>query len=245
MIRLTFPGAARTPGDHYEVERAEDGPPITIGPSGTAADLWCGDYQWVSAVAAKLVHDRYHWWLLNPRGKTAVRFISDDGTLDLTVAAGGKAPLPAASGRLWITHDGHGQVVVRIERDPEPLEHVDAAMIAVPPPKGTVPIRPQDPRTVDLLAIATWHRRHATGYRLLTQKEVAKHVGLSEKTVQVAIREYRDWLEERHYFVFSGTSMPEEVCNIVLDNHLITAFDDEQVVASYGEPPVPGPEDDA
>jgi hypothetical protein len=236
MLRLTVPDTMADP--HYRVEREDGGEGITVGRSGTSADLWCGDYLWISSAAGRLVHEHENWWLLNPHGKTSLRFITADGTVDLSVRVGGSAPLPPASGRLWIANpEATGvAVVVLVEREGAPLDLVDAAMAEVPPARGTVPIRTDHRLTLDALSVATWHRRKATGYRCLTLGETHQHLGVTEDVVRNAFDAYRRLLTEKHNFVFTGRQKVEELFNIVIDHGLITAFDDEIVLEKYGIP---------
>jgi hypothetical protein len=239
MIRLSIPNA---PSDrHYQIERTVGDPPVSIGRSGERADLWCGDYPWISEIAARLVHSRHHWWLLNPQGATAVRFLSNAATVDLVVASGGSTPLPPVSGRLWLSQSDVGaqhSVVVLLEVVDEASQDVDDFMAETLPGRGTLTIRPRDEATLDILAASTWHRRRATGYRLLTLREIGAYLGLGEDNVRAKLREYRHWLSENHsFFPFTGGHHgPEEVANIALDHRLVTAFDDERLQARYGVP---------
>jgi hypothetical protein len=223
---------------------------VVFGRDDTGADLWCGDAAWLSAEAGRLSVRDGTWWLENPcrqgaAAKAVLRYEHADETVDVIVREGGAAPLPAGGGIITVLAPPSEGPPVRIRLKaarsaagargagtPEPAEG--------PVRRGrTLPVRPRSREVLDVLAVMTWPLRHHTGLRILDTAETAMHLGLKEDTVRGRLRRYRDQLETSFGWRFTG-HLPQELSNLTLKLHFLSAEDDERVLDRWGEPRLRG-----
>lgn len=246
----TYPRQPHEPAREVEFGRSGGGP---LRSRGLKID--CGGHNWLSSRSAVAVSDGKDWWLVNSTSETTVQFRSDDGATVVHLASGGYCRLPLGRGLLWLASPAAGEsveLVLDVSESGHPglPAPVSDVLAAVPPRSGTRSLRPP-PDTLEILAVATWHRRRRTALRYLTQQEVATYLQTSRKVIADRIGTYRDFLVDSTQ---GGVGLQlsdhgqvegkrqrfeayEQVCTLVVDYGLIDAATDSRLRRRPGGPP--------
>lgn len=237
-------------GHHYERWPEPHDSPVTFGRCDAATDLWITKSTSVSAVAGAFVWADGGWWLVNPYrdddvARPRLRAAAADSPMSVELAAGGACRLWSPQGALRVL------APVRQDQGLPRLNWYGAPVAPWPEPVGTVlgayryptgtlvDLRPVRPEIVDALAVLTWPTRHWSAHYFLTFRDAAWILGEEESTVRSWItRDYANQIAaKQHVHVPVGIEARQAICNLVVENRVITVDDDIRVSEKYGPPP--------